>query len=86
MLAGGVEVPQPDRFTPAVVNVRTGVGQRQRCGRSGETQQRQGGEVGSGARPHATGGAQRDAEARAGTRGDAQRQPGAVRAGLASGM
>lgn len=44
MFAGGVEVPQPDRFPPAVVNVRTGVGQRQRDGGGGgETEQRQGG-------------------------------------------
>lgn len=73
VFAGGVKVPQPDRFPPAVVNVRTGVGQRQRDGGGGgETEQRQGGR----ARLH---GAERRGEARRG----AERRPGAVCAGCA---
>lgn len=51
-------MPQPDRFPPAVVNVRTGVGQRQRHGGGGKTQQRQGG----GAWLHAAGGARSGAQ------------------------
>lgn len=54
VLAGGVEVPQPDGFPPAVVDVWARVGQRQGPGGSGgsDPQQRQGSAGGGGARPH----------------------------------
>lgn len=56
VLAGGVEVPQPDGLSPAVVEVRAGVGQRQRQrggggGRQSEQRQRGGAQPHPGAAP-----------------------------------